>query len=101
MITPQTTNFSLDNVFSLSLIYEFKRDSAFGAHCDSRKDVDKEASFVIILRLNIVSFWPIMAFYPQRRKIMAPTVATRATTVRLPLPLYEQAKRFVDCEKRN
>ena len=32
---------------------------------------------------------------------MAPTVATRATTVRLPLPLYEQAKRFVDCEKRN
>ncbi|HEY1211059.1 MAG TPA: hypothetical protein VGE85_16965 [Terracidiphilus sp.] len=32
---------------------------------------------------------------------MAPAVATRATTVRLPLPVYDQAKRFVDCEQRN
>ena len=26
---------------------------------------------------------------------------TRATTVRLPRPVYDQAKRFVDCEKKN
>jgi hypothetical protein len=35
---------------------------------------------------------------------MAPYVAsrkTRATTVRLPLPVYEQAKHFVDCEKKS
>jgi hypothetical protein len=35
---------------------------------------------------------------------MAPVIAsreTRATTVRLPRPVYDQAKRFVDCEKRN
>lgn len=35
---------------------------------------------------------------------MAPAVAsreTRATTVRLPLPVYDQAKRFVACEGRH
>lgn len=34
---------------------------------------------------------------------MAPAVANRemhATTVRLPRPVYDQAKSFVDCEKR-
>jgi hypothetical protein len=35
---------------------------------------------------------------------MAPAVASRAlraTTVRLPRPVYDQAKQFVDCEKKN
>jgi hypothetical protein len=32
---------------------------------------------------------------------MALTVASRATTVRLPRPLYDQAKQFVDREKNN
>lgn len=32
---------------------------------------------------------------------MAPTIASRATTVRLPRPLYDQAKQFVDLEKKN
>jgi hypothetical protein len=35
---------------------------------------------------------------------MTPAIAsreTRATTVRLPRPVYDQAKRFVDCEKKN
>lgn len=35
---------------------------------------------------------------------MAPAIAsreTRATTVRLPRPLYDQAKRFVESEKQN
>jgi hypothetical protein len=32
---------------------------------------------------------------------MALTVASRATTVRLPRPLYDQAKQLVDLEKKN
>jgi len=35
---------------------------------------------------------------------MAPAVATRetrATTVRIPRPVYDQAKNLVDCEKQN
>jgi hypothetical protein len=43
-------------------------------------------------------------FYPKGEKIMAPVNAsreTRATTVRLPRTVYDQAKRFVDSEKQN
>jgi len=32
---------------------------------------------------------------------MAPTITSRATTVRLPRPLYDQAKQFVDGQKMN
>ena len=32
---------------------------------------------------------------------MAPVVATRATTVRIPRPMYEQAKCFVEGEKKH
>jgi hypothetical protein len=54
--------------------------------------------------LKLCAPWADYGLLSQRRKIMAPaniSRQTRATTVRLPRAVYDQAKRFVESEKQN